>query len=420
MHIITSFLRIDKRGEFMSKKNDDFFMEKKPWSEVKDELLGCYLRPYIQKVLITRKPIVYVDCFAGKGVFEDGKPGSPIIALETINDCLACTTMNNCSIKPYFIDVNYSEDLKKNLSKYDISDENIINGKYEEEILKILSRNQGSNLFLYIDPYGIKALNHRLFDTFVSSGKFKSVELLINLNSFGFIREGCRVLGVKFGDETIFDDLIEYETTKLEQNEESVKLLNEIAGGTYWKDIIYKKNRGEIDTKESEILFSEQYCERLKLHYKYVLNMPLRIKKGQAPKYRMVHATNHQKGCLLMVDNIYNRWQLMKNIQTCGQISLFEEDINNNVIDDDYLTNKVKEHIEKYHHFERLNDILVDFYMSNGPICVTGKVIEVYKKFEHLGIIEVVREPQITPLYKKPARYFADEKGKITKLRCKS
>jgi hypothetical protein len=39
----------------MPKKNDDFFKEKKPWSEVKDELLECYLKPYIQKVLHTRK-----------------------------------------------------------------------------------------------------------------------------------------------------------------------------------------------------------------------------------------------------------------------------------------------------------------------------------------------------------------------------
>ena len=58
----------------MPKKNDDFFKEKKQWSEVKDELLACYLKPYIQKVINTGKPIVYVDCFAGKGVFEDGKP----------------------------------------------------------------------------------------------------------------------------------------------------------------------------------------------------------------------------------------------------------------------------------------------------------------------------------------------------------
>ena len=86
-------------------------------------------------------------------------------------------------------------------------------------------------MFLYIDPYGIKALNHKFFDELAMSKKYNSVELLINLNSFGFIREGCRVLGVNFGDETVLEDLIEYESTKLEKNEKSIDLLNEIAGG---------------------------------------------------------------------------------------------------------------------------------------------------------------------------------------------
>lgn len=31
----------------MAKKNDDFFLEKKPWSVVKDEILGCYFKPYV-------------------------------------------------------------------------------------------------------------------------------------------------------------------------------------------------------------------------------------------------------------------------------------------------------------------------------------------------------------------------------------
>ena len=71
----------------MAKRNDDFFKEKKPWSEVKDELLGCYFKPYVSKILHTYKPLVYVDCFAGKGKFDDGKPGSPIIALKILLKC---------------------------------------------------------------------------------------------------------------------------------------------------------------------------------------------------------------------------------------------------------------------------------------------------------------------------------------------
>ena len=44
----------------MSKDNRDFFKEKKDWSEIKDTLLGAYLKPYFQKVLMTKRPIFYV------------------------------------------------------------------------------------------------------------------------------------------------------------------------------------------------------------------------------------------------------------------------------------------------------------------------------------------------------------------------
>ena len=51
----------------MSKRNDDFFTNKKKWSETKDTLLGCYLKPYFEKIKYRKNPICYIDAFAGKG-----------------------------------------------------------------------------------------------------------------------------------------------------------------------------------------------------------------------------------------------------------------------------------------------------------------------------------------------------------------
>ncbi|MDR1634749.1 MAG: hypothetical protein LBS27_07505 [Bifidobacteriaceae bacterium] len=62
----------------MAKRQDHFVDKKLPWSQVKDDLLAYYLRPYFQKVLHTRKPIRYIDCFAGRGEFLDKNPGSPV------------------------------------------------------------------------------------------------------------------------------------------------------------------------------------------------------------------------------------------------------------------------------------------------------------------------------------------------------
>ena len=50
----------------------DFFDAKRDWSRYKDFILGYYLEPYIPKVNTLGKPILVVDCFAGRGEFGDG------------------------------------------------------------------------------------------------------------------------------------------------------------------------------------------------------------------------------------------------------------------------------------------------------------------------------------------------------------
>lgn len=397
----------------MSKKNNDFFKEKKAWSEVKDELLGCYFKPYVQKILHTYKPLIYVDCFAGKGKFEDGRPGSPLIALDIIRSCVDSTTMESTNISTHFIDLNYAGDLQKNLIGY--PNVKIYSGKYEDKIVEILRNKYNCNVFLYIDPYGIKALNCSLFDDFAQRG-FNSIELLINMNSFGFIREACNALGARFDDKELFDDLVEYEPSTFGASEKSIKDLDEIAGGEYWQDIIKDYKEAKIDGYEAEKRFADQYCQRLCQKYKYVLNLPLRIKRGQRPKYRMIHATNHKDGCLLMVDNIYNRWQALQEIQNHGQLSLFEENFENEIINIQDIEEKAKKHLAKYKNFTSLYEALAGFFVEYGAICSTGDIKKIVRKLEKSGMVDIRREPSTTNTG-KPSTTMTEGRGQSILVR---
>lgn len=397
----------------MAKKNDDFFLEKKSWSIVKDELLGCYFKPYVSKILHTNRPLVYVDCFAGKGKFADGNNGSPLIALETIDQCCASTTIQRPRIEATFIDLNYADDLRKNLSAYPWV--KIVSGKYEDNIKSILQGKENCNIFLYIDPYGIKALQCSLFDDF-AKGRFNSIELLINMNSFGFIREACHVLGAVFDDAALFADLVEYEPTRMDISEKSINELNEIAGGDYWKPIIESYKKKAINGYDAEALFAEEYCARLRRSYTYVLNMPLRIKRGQRPKYRLIHATNHRDGCLLMVDNICNRWEALQEIQSGGQMLLWAENVDNQAVDEDDIEEKTIDHFSQYNKSISLHDALAMFFMEYGPICSTGTVRTILKKLEESGRLSVDRNPALTGRGKK-ATFMTEGKGKKVSVR---
>lgn len=414
----------------MSKNNRDFFRQKKIWSEVKDELLGCYLVPYFNKMMSMSNPILYVDCFAGKGKFDDGKNGSPLTASDSLDRSIA----QYRTAHPYgefmpqvymqFIELNHAKDLVANLANQPIGRCEIFEGKFEDNIIpllqKAIKRYRNLNVFLYVDPYGVKVLNAALFDSLPIA--FSTAELLINLNSFGFIREACRVMKVTFREreDEIFSDIEEYDSSVMD----SIAELNAIAGGDYWHPIITDYSKGTIDCYQAEKAFSMQYKLRLRQKYNYVLDMPIRLKAGQHPKYRLVHATNHPDGCTLMADNIAKRTdRLVIEIQSGGQLSLIPQTAENEMIDDNVLEEKVRGLLSTTTGFTRLNKFLADFYNEYGVLCdlsrlSSGRSGSILKTFEKNGEILVSRNPAFT--YKgKPTKFWQEGKGNTLMLKRK-
>lgn len=399
----------------MSKNNKEFFKKKKTWSVAKDELLRCYLGPYIQKIIMTGHPIVYIDGFAGKGMFDDGNPGSPLIAMNTIAERYGSST---ATFRPefygFFIENKYARELEWNLRNY--QDVKVINGNYENHITKILSMTSGCNVFLYIDPFGIKPLDFATFEM-ISDVDMNSFEVLLNLNTFGFLRECLRVrsIEVKCYDQEAFEDVDEYQMP--DSYEESLAMLDRVAGGHYWVNIVEDYKNENITIYDAEAAFAEQYCMNLRRIFKYVLNMPIRTKAENLPKYRMIHATNHIDGFLLMVDNMYNRWELLNSIQNNGQVSFFKVDFDNNMIDMDRVMGLVAENLMRYNGNVRLNDFLGDFYGLYGPLCKTSDVKQILKKFEKEDQIDVRRMPEYTEKTGRRAKFMDEKKGHKVYLR---
>lgn len=414
----------------MSKNNSDFFKEKNKWSVIKDRLLGCYLSPYFQKVLMTKKPIYYVDCFAGKGKFEDGNAGSPLIALQVREECLnrSMAPQKVGAIQSCFIELNHADELQKNIDTFDTAYGyiKIVSGSYEETILDCLSDKNDYNVFLYIDPYGIKALNFELFKKFKTLG-VNTFEMLINFNSFGFFRDACRVMRVNYSnDEALnsLDDLIEYEPTMFGTNAQSETLLSSIAGGDYWKRIVKDYKDGKFDGYKAEQVLSERYKQQLKKHYSYVLDLPIRLKAAQRPKYRMIHVCDHKDGCFLMAQNMQKRKdELFLNIQQDGQLTLFDmmtecsSTVEGDYITTEEITEKVRQ-LLKNHHEIGLTEFIASFVNEHGLICDFKIIYDSLNSMEQKNEIQIMRNPAYTKTGKKSA-FWEEGSGKtITLKRC--
>ncbi|HEX8949222.1 MAG TPA: three-Cys-motif partner protein TcmP, partial [Dissulfurispiraceae bacterium] len=234
-------------------RTKDFFKEKKPWSIFKDRILDYYLFPYVAKILRTGKPLFLFDCFAGKGQFDDEEVGSPIIIAGHIKSALQ---KGYKQISGLFIERKYSAELQSNLKGY--PNTRVLDGTFEDNLKSILSVDKGSNVFLYIDPYGIKSLS---LDNFrqIKNKNFYTTEVLINFNSAGFLREGCRLL--KIEESFKEDEISDYEE---DEDTNTIERMNSIAGGDYWQGILKDYYNLRIDIHQAEEQFIAEYSRKIK------------------------------------------------------------------------------------------------------------------------------------------------------------
>lgn len=403
----------------MSKSNKDFFKEKKEWSKIKDDLLGCYLKPYFQKVLMNGRPIHYVDCFAGEGKFKSGESGSPLIAIDAATEVLGQTKNKSIAlnqIKLTFIEKEFAAVLKDNIASHNNQYPNyeIIQGSYQDLIEGIIRASYNQNLFLYIDPYGIKNLQYSVFERLQTSS-LKSAEILVNFNSFGFFRNVCRAMNIALRDDEYLWADDEDELTPVNPNNLS-SLLTSVFGGSEWMNIGLEYKACIIDSRSAEKKISSFYIANLKKVFTYVVDIPIRLSSGHQPKYRMIHACNHPDGCFLMINNIQQRkTQLIENVYNPGQMMLDlglteRTSLDNDFISESEIRDTIIEILEKQDLEIRYRDLINEFYSRQGIVCSFQLILSVLQNFETSNKISVRRDPPTTPSG-APSKYWTESKG---------
>jgi three-Cys-motif partner protein len=364
-----------------------FFESKKRWSNYKDMLLKNYLPLYFAKILKTRKDTLFIDGFAGRGTFDDGTMGSPLIVRDILEEAMQRTKYSNIII-PIFIEYKkkYAKALKESLNNNKCY---VINSNYKDEALKIIKRNSHRNIFLYVDPFGIKYIDYAIFEE-LSKNK-NSVELLLNLNSFGFIREGIRLLGYEVDNEL--------EVYKDEEDDGSfvnnIENMNKIANGDYWQKIIKIYKEGLIDSKQAESMFVEQYMETLGKDFQYIFQIPIKTGDHKMPKYRMVFATNHIQGALHMSDTMIKCNSEMSLENHNFQGSLFDYDFNKFSCKNDIIE-MIKELKENGTNRIDCKDLCLLLYNKNGAKYMTKDIRKAIQQLEVEKIIKVDRNIKTT------------------------
>ncbi len=266
----------------MDTTESTFFQGKRPWSMIKDRVIGRYLTVYIQKVSKLGKPILFIDGFAGPGVFEDGSDGSPVIickvAEKSGKQWSAIFVNNNRNHHNQLHSVIIDRGWERNAKP--------ICGQSADMLKAIHEILTDQTVFIYLDPFGLKGFSFSALVPYlerVVSGH--SIEIVLNI-SMPTLHRLAAVHAASEGETT------RSRIRKLNQT------LSDALGGDWWQDIMWRDDNP--DQKENEVI--RCFCERLAEFLPYTGYCPVQENADADVKYYITFASRHQDAQLLMND----------------------------------------------------------------------------------------------------------------------
>ena len=256
-----------------------------PHTIAKHSILGRYLQAYYPKLASTRDLIVFVDGFAGPGMYADGEPGSPIIALDALARHKHLPNMKGCRFRFLFIEEDQArfEMLKATVDSRQHppnAEVTVRRGTFEDHIgeafdgLERAKKDSGIRpsrpSFVMVDPFGVKGLP---LDLLRRLAEFPKTELLVT-----FMYEPLRRFLEKPGMESHHDDLF---------------------GTREWRDA------ARLAAQDKKKFLSDLYARQLRgIGMEYVRLFEMRD-AGNRTEYFLAFATHHREGLRVMKDAMW-------------------------------------------------------------------------------------------------------------------
>jgi len=270
----------------MTVSADKFFEGKRPWSRIKDRVLGQYMSPYLAKISKRPEQILLIDAFAGPGKFEDdNSPGSPLII------CSAAHQYARGKYKALFINerADHHQKLDAILHKANWTPHaQAVHGDAQDLLREVGRVMTNKSVFIYLDPFGLKDCSFDTLRPFLDRQRAYSTEIMINLNITGIHRLAAH------------DKVKSEGRTSLVQQWHDI--LTSTLGGSEWEAILLGDSTKSTKEKEREIV--DLYKHKLAETGYLIYHGDCPVMDGDRTKYHMIFASSHPDTKYLLNDHM--------------------------------------------------------------------------------------------------------------------
>lgn len=286
----------------------DTIWKLEPHTQAKHEILRGYLGAWFPIMSSWQGRVVYLDGFAGPGIYEDGEPGSPIIALETLLNHDGVDLQKGTEFVFVFMEedeercTRLAEQVGVLFDRFGGKPPKVVveieNTRFEEGVKEILEQLDGKEIaptFAFIDPFGWSGA---------------PMEVMADL-----LRRRCELLFTFIYDQTSRFISID--------NESVIQQLEDLFGSDDFKRAV---DLSGTDRKEKLLeLFTFQLRDQI--GFEFVNSFEMINSKGRTP-YFLIHATYHQKGAEKIKDVLWGldpTGEFRYSSRLAGQEVLFAE-----------------------------------------------------------------------------------------------
>jgi three-Cys-motif partner protein len=243
--------------------------------------------------------VVYLDGYAGKGLYDDGSPGSPAHAIEVARIIAGFRNMIGVFVER---DRDSYEALAAFVEEQGL-DWPVIDGKIEDELDDILAKlDPRSPLFAFLDPFGlglpVDVLAEKIMargGSMVGAARQDGVptEVLMNFSLSGLRRNAGHLKSTK--------DAGSYQT---KTRPTFVAKVDAVLGGDWWQELWLDESL-EKDEREAEVVnrFTKNLVQNTPGSWRGFRG-PVADRWQGPPAYYLIFLTQHPDGTWSFINNL--------------------------------------------------------------------------------------------------------------------
>ncbi len=235
------------------------------------------------------------------------------------------------------------KDLTKSIKPFSFA--NAKHGEFGDYIDKIERQAKNHSIFLYVDPWTVEGLEWERMDRIFQHLNISnmSVEILLNFNATSFVRRGLAALKLSIPEsDPEIEDAEEIDAPF--STPPSIKRLNLVVGGNWWKTIL--SSTANFSSKVQEM--TKGVCSRLSKRFKEVCYHPIKAEPHHTiPKYYLIFASRHPDALILMNDQMVKSRISLAELARPKEPTLFEMRSTELVPDVEYLPEIILKYCSK-------------------------------------------------------------------------